>query len=751
MEIDRPAAMHKAHDATPILVLMEQILVSNSICVIGRCTFGTGIGAVTYAACEMLSRFYSVSIFPTEPHFRTEREIVLPNGTVVPVCTDLSQAKVVFYADVLWNGAYDLNYTLVPPGALRFAHIAYDSDELPSQWVKVLNENFDFALFMSRHLEDVARKSGVEIGVGTLPLALDIEGLLSRPYRASSDGKVRFCSIAAFHARKGVEALVEGFIRAFGDRQDVELTIHSNLAIGSSFERVKKLVDSRKATNIVISCAALTDQEKNSLIEECDVFVNCSRGEGYSIGPREALALGKVLAITAVGGHNDLISTPGVFAIPATIAMPARYPEIDNLVVGRQFAADIDDVSKALTDAFEYISSGISATTVRARRQLAAEFSFTGLELNYGELIDTKLRSFRPRQCGSRFTRLPAELPATVERLLGHRSASLPGVDRTVVQSHDGGFFSVFNSFMSHLVWDQRDKRCHMVLPDWNVDRMIKRLGTAQFMSFCYGRPNEGNVWSKLFEPLYGLSDADMDDEGFLYAKGRPPVAVFNHEREPQLTYVHAYKLYKSGQFSRIRSQYNKVFRDHVHLRPRYQRELDEFRANFAGKFMIAAHVKHPSHVIEQPNGKIAHIQSYIDGIKRQLEVRGLKRDSPDWAVFLATDQDRVINVFREEFGDKIFCYEDVRRTTEAEDARYDQLGPEERRAEGFQVQHLVAANPDNWNIRMAWEVIRDAMTMAHCNVLLHIVSNVSTAVSYMNPDIELVFCSAEEGESARH
>ncbi|MBH9659721.1 glycosyltransferase [Burkholderia multivorans] len=615
----------------------------------------------------------------------------------------------------------------------------------------MLNEHFDFALFMSQHLEDVARKSGVEIGVGTLPLALDIEGLLSRPYRASPNGKVKFCSIAAFHARKGVESLVDGFIRAFGDRDDVELTIHSNLAIGSNYERVKRLVESKKTTNIVISCAPLTDQEKNSLIEDCDVFVNCSRGEGYSIGPREALALGKVLAITAVGGHNDLIATPGVFAIPATIATPARYPEIDNLVIGRQFAADIDDIGKALMDAFEYISSGTNATTVHARRQLAAEFSFTALELNYGELIDTNLRSFRPRQSGSRFAKLPAQLPATVERLLGRRSAALPGVDRTVVQAHDGGFFSVFNAFMSHLVWDQRDKRCHMVLPDWNVDRMIKRMGTSQFMSFCYGRPNEGNVWSKLFEPLYGLSDADMDDENFLYAKGRPPVAVFNHEREPQLTYVHAYKLYKSGQFSRIRAQYNKVFKDHVRLRPRYQHELDQFRAKFNGKFMIAAHVKHPSHVIEQPSGKIAHIQSYIDGIKYQLKTRGFERNSSEWAVFLATDQDRVVNVFKAEFGDKVFCYEDVRRTTEAEDARYDQLGAEERRAEGFQVQHLVAANPDTWDVRMAWEVVRDAITMAHCNVLLHIVSNVSTAVSYMNPDIELVFCSAEEDESAHH
>ncbi|MFC0400946.1 glycosyltransferase [Paraburkholderia rhizosphaerae] len=719
---------------------------SGSICIIGRCTFGTGIGAATYAACELLSRYYSISVFPTERHLRTERSITLPNGTLVTVCTDLSRVKVVFYTDVLWNGAYDFNYSLVPEDALSIAHVAYDSDELPPQWVKILNERFDVVLFMSRHLESVARKSGVEISVGTLPLALDIEGLLSRTYRPPAAGKVKFCSIAAFHARKGVESLVEGFIKAFGSRTDVELTVHSNLAIGESLERVKALIGSRGVSNIVISCEPLSDAEKNALIERCDVFVNCSRGEGYSIGPREALALGKVLVVTNVGGHNDLHPADGVFVIPATIAMPARYPEIDNLIAGRQYAADIVDVEKALTDAFQYVSSGRSEPTMRTRRELAAEFCFTRLESNYGELINTNLRSFRPRERGSRFTRLPTGLPAIVEDVVGYRCASLSGVDRTVVQAHDGGFFSVFNVFMSHLVWDQRDKRRHLVLPDWNVDRMIEREGTSKFVSFCYGRPGEGNVWSRLFKPLYGLTELDMDDAELLYRKGTAPRVLFNQDREPQLTYVHAYKLYKSGQFAGIRRQYHKAFTDHVHLRDEYRNEVDEFCArHFAGKFVIAAHVKHPSHALEQPDAKIAHVQAYVEKVRQELSARGIDEASPEWAVFLATDQDRVVARFRNEFGGKLVCYTDVRRTTEAEDARYDKIEGDRRRDEGFQVQHLVAANPDSWDVRMAWEVIRDAMTMSRCNVLLHVVSNVSTAVSYMNPDIELIFCSAEE------
>ncbi|MFN7709538.1 MAG: glycosyltransferase [Holosporales bacterium] len=720
-------------------------LSSNSICVIGRAKFGTGIGYHTYAVCELLSRFYSISIFPTEPHLRGKSQILLPNGTAIPVCTDLSQVKIAFFCDVLWNGAYDSNYLLVPQNSFKFAYVAFDSDTLPSQWIKILNERFDCTLFTSRHLEAIASKSGLEISAGTLPLALDIENLLSLPFQSNKAGKIKFCSVAAFHTRKGAELLVEAFLNVFDKRNDVELTIHSNHAEGQALQRVRDLLKARGAKNIFINRSSLSEREKNLIIENSDIFVNCSRGEGYSIGPREALALGKVLAITNVGGHNDLHPVPGVFVIPATIPVPARYPEIDNLVIGKQYMAEIKDIEKALRAAFDYVSSGQSKLTVHERRKLAQEFCFSRLEQDYAELINPGLRSFRPRKQGSRYTRRPPGLSLALEKKIGRYCSLMPGIDRKVIQPHDGGFFSIFNVFMSHLVWDQRDNHCHMVLPDWNVERMISRLGTKNFISFCYGRPNDGNIWTKIFKPLYGLTEQEMDDPDFLYSKGQTPLAVFNEDREPQLTYVHAYKLYKSEEFGRIREQYHKVFSDHVHLHEQYQDELNEFRSKYmAGKYVIAAHVKHPSHVIEQPGGKIAHVASYISNVRSQLAARGIDEASSNWAVFLATDQDRVVKAFEAEFGSKVIYYPDVRRTTEDEDNAYDQLDSDARRAEGFQVQHRVAANPDNWGVRMAWEVIRDALTMSYCDVLLHVVSNVSTAVSYMNPKIEMVFCEGD-------
>ena len=44
-----------------------------------------------------------------------------------------------------------------------------------------------------------------------------------------------------------------------------------------------------------------------------------------------------------------------------------------------------------------------------------------------------------------------------------------------MVQAHDAGFFSLFNTFMTHLVWGLRDERVSMVVPDWDVSRLIER------------------------------------------------------------------------------------------------------------------------------------------------------------------------------------------------------------------------------------------------------------------------------------
>ncbi len=280
------------------------------------------------------------------------------------------------------------------------------------------------------------------------------------------------------------------------------------------------------------------------------------------------------------------------------------------------------------------------------------------------------------------------------------------------------------------------------MLPDWNVARMMERQKVSKFVSFCYGKPGEGNVWVKLFRPLFGLSDAEMDDPEILYARSSLPKSEHNQHREPQLTYIHAYELYKTKRFAMWRQHYHRIFSQHVHLQPSLQEEIDLFaESTLTRPFMIAAHVRHPSHSLEQPGGAMASNKVYLDKVRELLRERNIRESSEQWGLFLATDQQRVVKEFRSEFGDRVCFFGDVRRTQSRDDGQYQSLDEADKLKEGFQVQHLAAADPASWSSRLAWEVIRDAYAMARCDALLHVVSNISTAVSFINPHIEMIFC----------
>lgn len=710
------------------------------ICVLGRSDFFSGIGSVSYAACELLSRNFPVCLYPTDTTHSHADYTTLPNGRHIPICRDLSTMKVFFFTDVLWNGAYDLNYTLVPKHGLKIAHIAYDSDEFPEKWVDILNQNFDVVYFSSHYLEDIAVKSGVRIPVGTLPIGLDLDPLLTQPMKLPQK-TVCFGSIAAFHQRKGLDILAEAFAKEFSQRENVKLIIHSNVAMGDTYQKVLDIVDTSNAKNIILNHEHLSTDSKIAMLSSMDIFVNCSRGEGYSIGPREAMALGKVVVLSDIAAHHDLLGVPGVFAIAPTISVPARYPEINNQIFGKQKTVTVDAVRKVLREAYHYFMSDNTPLSIHERKRRANEFSFHQLTRNYAETLTPDIAQFRKNAKTCRYTHISESCKHVAISKLGRFGAEFDTINRTVLPAHDGGFFSVFNVFMSHLVWDLKDDKCHMVLPDWDVSRLLTRKGDEKLVSFCYGKPTDGNIWLKLFKPLYGLSADEMNDVQFLYDKASIPTHLFNDMREPNLTYTNAFSLYKSASFKSFREQYHKVLTTHVELLPELQLEVDTFcQKHFDGKFMLAAHVKHPSHMIEQPDMQIANGQAFIDAIKRKLEEKGIAVKSNDWGVFLGTDQDRVVAQFKEAFGDNLYYFNDVRRCKFEEDERFDQLTDSEKAKEGFQVQHLVAATPENWSIQMAWEVIRDATAMSRCQVLFHVVSNVSTAISYFNPAIQLEF-----------
>jgi glycosyltransferase involved in cell wall biosynthesis len=713
------------------------------ICIMGRRAFGTGIGHLTESLFELLSRKYDVRLWDLHVPARPRDVVSLTSGREISMAFELEGFAVYIYADVLWNGVNFTQYVAPPDTGYRIAYLAFDSDRLPPEWVEILNRDFDAVFFTSDHLIDIALDSGVQIEIGALALAIDIEAQIARRYRPVAGRRVRFGTLSAYHPRKGLEVLVSAFLREFGDSPDAELVIHSNIAVGDTAATVRSMVEVARTGNVILSTENLTETAKNELLETFDVYVNASAGEGYSVGPREALALGKSLVITDLGAHGPLFGPAGVFRVQTLHDAPAVYPEIDNRQFGFQRVPNPESLREGLRSAFDFVRSDEAVTSAGDRKLLAASFGLQALERSYWALVDPDALSLRRENNLSRYAHIPPGHQARIRRHSGRHGIGL-GATRLVVPANDAGFFSVYNTYVSHLAWSLRDSPQQLVLPDWDAGRLLERISPSRPVSYCYSRPDQGNLWNHLFEPPYDLSPEDLDDPEFLSAGSTKPVAEYNESREPFLTFIHAYRLYRSPDFMRIRKQYESVIRDYVRLLPPLQTELDGFlHEHRDGRFLVAAHVKHPSHAVEQPNGTIADRHTYVELVRRAVAERGISESSDDWAVFLATEQERVVELFREEFGDHVIQFKDVQRIPSETDTRYDSLTANEKISDGHQIQHIMASDIARWSPQLAWEVVRDARVMASADVLFHAVSNVATAASFMNHTVDMRFASA--------
>ncbi|MDH6239005.1 glycosyltransferase [Aurantimicrobium minutum] len=699
------------------------------ICVVGRLDFETGYGRHTLAALEIFSRFFNVKFRPSRNGFDGNAHIILPSGRSIERASEEEEFTGYFFADIPWNGFDDNRKINLPKDAYRVAHLAWDSSQLPSQWVRTINSNFDLVLFTSSYLLDVAKQSGVTVPIELMPLGLDLSGLLSSDKDNSINEQLVFGSLSAYHPRKNLDKIVEAFVSEFSPKEQVTLKLHSNLSMNEEFDKIQKIVSKHPEHKIQISHAKLNENEKDNLIKSFDIYINASSGEGFSIGPREALAAQKTVIISDVPGQNDLRDIPSVVSIETKAEIPAIYPELSNQIFGNQRLVEVSDIRKAMRKA--YLLEKTEQIDTKTGREFVSAFNIEQIKTRYFELF--KKDHTYPKT----FT-----FPVEVDKKRGFHGHNF-GASKLLVPLHDAGYFSIFNVYLANLVWSEFDDRIDLVVPDWRANKLLEKLDGAKPTSFCYSRPEDGNLWNLIYEPLPGLTADELEDEEFLTTNIVFPQTQFVEDREPLLTYVNAFDLYQAPWFSDFRKLYNRVLRSNIRLRPEYQKELDSHLAQIPkDTFRIAAHVRHPSHAIEQPNGKMAGVEEYCDTIDQILVSRGIEPSSDKWEFFVASDNQKSINAFVEVYGERVKYVKDVERVDENQIREFENLNEDDQLVEGHQIQHLKASDYSSWSHRNVFEVWRDAELLAASDVLLHAVSNVATAVSYMNPEIEMVFCN---------
>lgn len=229
-----------------------------------------------------------------------------------------------------------------------FINICYaliESTVLPKHWVSFINERFDMAVVADEYYRAVYENSGVTKPVFVQPHGIYVEDLLQEEMRSTPSTPFVFGCSAFFHDRKNQELLARAFIKEFNNNPDVKLILHGRpLGLGTEYiDKVRKIVKDAECTNIEIINTGLTKQEYKKMFNSFDCYVILSKGEGFSITPRESLALGKPAIISNNTAQKTIADTGFVYAVPSTIECPIP-PR------GHDFNCDIEDVCKALRE-----------------------------------------------------------------------------------------------------------------------------------------------------------------------------------------------------------------------------------------------------------------------------------------------------------------------------------------------------------------------------------------------------------------
>lgn len=219
--------------------------------------------------------------------------------------------------------------------------------------------------------------------------------------------------------------------------------------------------------------------------------------------------------------------------------------------------------------------------------------------------------------------------------------------------------------------------------------------GTKNVWEYYFLQPQKESLQRAYASKNYILSDYAIHSEELPYTEKNIDDYTIN---EAQLQKIH------------------KLILNSIQLRPELQSHLDvkweQFKSCYKGK-IIGVHVRGTDKRTPPPGHyKAQGLDIYIKSVNKLCE------KYPDSCIFLCCDEIKTIDVFAEQYGNRLF-YNDVYR------------------AKGNSNTGIHLENSNNsrglHKYQLGLEVIMDTYMLARCDILVHTHSNVTNAAILLN------------------
>lgn len=366
-----------------ILLLHASLVQGTRVIVCGYIMAADGLGKVSVGFMDLLRNDFDVYYAPTRKMSVQRSGIEAGILRIIDKPLLQTTSDVVILTDALWYPDQQA-HALIPRGRLNIAYSMFETDTIPSRWIGILNKQFDAVVVPDEFLVPVYQKAGVKKPIFVLPHNIySLEKMLAMPIKKKRNNIFTFGYSAAFWDRKNHAALLDAFAHEFGNNPHVRLRMHGRFK-AENFNFLEKKIAQLGLVNVELSYGKIPENEYITFMASLDCYVSPSKGEGFSIAPREALALGIPCILADNTAQKTICKTGLVCSVPCRRGVPAYYP-IFKEHIGHWSECTQKNIRKALKDVFYNYQSYVSQA--HQGRQWVKQYLTPALRKKYVTLI----------------------------------------------------------------------------------------------------------------------------------------------------------------------------------------------------------------------------------------------------------------------------------------------------------------------------------------------------------------------------
>lgn len=357
---------------------------SYDLTLVGLAQFADGLGRLSISIMDCLKDKLSINFIST--HKRSSKKDIPEDILNIINNPDKAPGRVALLTFQPWSRSA-MYVDAMPESPIKIAYSMLEGTRIPAQWVTIFNKQFDAVVVPDNYYVDVYKKSGVQIPIFVIPCPLYLDDFLKTTPKINKDYYKKvftFGCSANFIPAKNFTLLIKAFAQSFGNNPNFKLVLHGRYAHQETLQEIYNLIHFYKLDNVEVVKKMISQEEYINFLDNIDAYVLFSKGEGFSITPREALARGIPCIISNNTAHKTICNTGFVRPVNSYIKTPAVYSNLTGKC-GYNFDSNLQDACDALKEVYQHYH--IYKKRALSGRQWVKQYRHKNLKARYYTLI----------------------------------------------------------------------------------------------------------------------------------------------------------------------------------------------------------------------------------------------------------------------------------------------------------------------------------------------------------------------------